>query len=221
MRKVQFLTIAVFMITTGVVQSQTRTALGLALGGSYNIHSGSGLPKTATGVGFVGGLQIDVSFSKAFALLTTVYAYDNRIGGYTRDVTIDGIDFTDEHSVTIAYAGIEPLLKYTMPDDRFYLLAGPSIGFKVEAQGDDIQTTSTPTTGFPDGYSYQSTYEPPDINTRFEFNVGAGYMFKIDGQSRLTTQLTFAYGLNKVEKNVDWRINSFRLIAALEFDVFQ
>jgi hypothetical protein len=221
MRKLKILGYAVLLISTGIVQAQTKMALGLALGGSYNVHTGSGLPKTATGVGFVGGVQIDVSFTKSFALLTTVYAYDNRIGSYTRDVTIDGIDFTEENTVTIAYAGIEPLLKFSMPDDRFYLLAGPSIGFKVQAQEDDTQTTTTPATGFPNGYSYQSTYEPADINTRFEFNVGGGYVFRIDAQSRLTTQLTFAYGLNKIEKNVNWSINSIRLIAGLEFDVFQ
>jgi hypothetical protein len=221
MRKMKILGYAVLLISTGIVQAQTRTAIGLALGGSYNVHTGSGLGKTATGVGFVGGVQVDMSFSKSFALLTTVYAYDNRIGGYTRDVTINGIDFTEDNSVTLAYAGIEPLLKFSMPDDRFYFLAGPSIGFKVQAHGENTQTTSTPATGFPYGYSYQTAYDPSDINTRFELTVGGGYVFRIDAQSRLTTQLTFAYGLNNVEKNVDWRISSIRLIGGLEFDVFQ
>ena len=221
MLKMKMLGFAILILSASVLQAQKKMSLGLVLGGSYNIHTGSGLAKTATGVGFVGGVQMDVSFTKALGLLTTVYAYDNRIGGTTRDVMIDGIVFTDVTSVTIAYAGIEPLLKYTMPDDRFYFVAGPSIGFKVEAHGEDTQTTTTPATGFPDGYSYQSTYKPADVNTRFEFNVGAGYVLKIDGQTRLTTQMIFAHGLNNIEKNVDWRINSVRLIASLEFDVFQ
>ncbi len=221
MRKMLVLSFVLVLVGASTAHAQTKMALGLALGGGYNIHSGSNLAKPATGVGFAGGVQIDVSFTKSLALLTTVYAYDNRMGSYTHDVTIDGIDFSDDNSVTIAYAGIEPLLKFTMPDDRFYVVAGPSIGFKVEAKGEDTQTTTTPAAGFPYGYSYQTTYEPPDINTRFELNVGGGYVFRIDGQSRLTTQLTFAYGLNNIEKNVDWRINSVRLIAGLEFDIAQ
>jgi hypothetical protein len=203
------------------LHAQTKTAVGFVLGGSYNIHTGSNLAKAATGVGFVGGAQIDLSFSKSLALRTTVYVYDNRIGSYTHDITINGIDFTEDNTLTIAYAGIEPLLKFTMPDDRFYIVGGPSIGFKVQAEGESTQTTTTPAAGFPNGYSYQSTYEPQDINMRFEFNVGGGYVFRIDGQSRLTTQLTFAYGLNNVEKNVDWRLSSIKLIAGIEFYIFQ
>ena len=221
MRKMLVLSFVLVLVGASTAHAQTKMALGFALGGNYNIHTGSNLAKTATGVGFVGGVQIDVSFTKSLALLTTVYAYDNRIGSYTHDVTIDGIAFSDDNSVTIAYAGIEPLLKFAMPDDRFYVVAGPSIAFKVQARGENTQTTTTPATGFPYGYSYQATYEPPDINTRFELNVGGGYVFRIDGQSRLTTQLTFAYGLNNIEKNVDWRINSIRLIAGLEFDILQ
>ena len=219
MSKIKILSCLALLMSTCIVQAQTRTSIGLALGGSYNVHSGSGLAKTATGVGFVGGVQLDLAFSRPFAVLTTLYVYDNRLGNYTRDVTINGIPFTEENSVTLAYAGIEPLLKFSMPDDRFYFLVGPNIGFKVEAHGETTQTTSTPATGFPYGYSYQSSYEPSDINTRFELTAGGGYVFRIDAQSRLTTQLTLEYGLNKVEKNVDWRITSIRLIGGLEFDI--
>ena len=214
--------IAVMFASACIVHAQTKMAVGLALGGSFNIHTGADLQKTGTGTGFVGGGQIDLSFSKSLGLLTTFYAYDNRIGKYTNTLTQGGLDYSLDVSVTIAYAGVEPLLKFTMPDVRFYFVAGPSIGFMVQGQSEVTTTITTPGYSYSTGYSYQTTTNDlQNINTRLELTLGGGYVFKIDGQSRLTTQLSFTYGLNSIEKNVDWRINSIRLIAGLEFDVFQ
>ena len=222
MRKMLVLSVAVVLVGAGTVMGQTKMALGLALGGSYNMHTGSVLQKTGTGAGFVAGGQIDLSFTKSLALLTTFYGYDNRIGQYTRTETQAGIDYSFDFSVTVAYAGVEPLLKITMPDNRFYVTAGPSIGFKVDGKSDVTTTITTPGYSFSNGYSSQTTSSAlTDINTRFELHFGTGYIIVIDGQSRLVTQLSFAYGLNNVQKNVDWRINSIRLIAGLEFDVFR
>jgi hypothetical protein len=202
--------------------AQKPMAVALTLGGSYNLHTGADLQKTGSGVGFVGGAQLDVPLSGSLDLLTGVYAYDNRIGNYTHTLTQGGIDYSLDVTVTVAYAEVEPMLKYTMPDKRFFLVAGPSVGFKVEGQSEVTTTILTSGYSFSNGYSYQTTTnELQDINTRFELHAGAGYVFTIDRQSRLTTQLTFGYGLNNVEKNVDWRINSIRLIAGLEFDIFQ
>lgn len=222
MRKMLVVSIAVMFASACIVHAQTKMAVGLALGGSFNIHTGADLQKTGTGTGFVGGGQIDLSFSKSLGLLTTFYAYDNRIGDYTHTLTQGGIDYLFDVSVTIAYAGVEPLLKFTMPDNRFYFVAGPSIGFMVQGKSQVTSTITTPGYSFPNGFSSQTaTNDLTDINTRFDFNLGGGYVFRIDSQSRLTTQLSFTYGLNNIEKNVDWRINSIRLIAGLEFDVFQ
>ena len=222
MRKTLVIGFAVLLVNAGVVVGQTKMALGLALGGSYNFHTGSVLQKTGTGAGFVGGGQIDLSFTKSLALLTTFYAYDNRIGAYTRTETVDGLDYSLDLSVTVVYAGVEPLLKITLPDYRFYVVVGPSIGFMVQGKSEVTTTITTPGYTFSNGYSFQTTTSDlADVNTRFEVNLGGGYVFAVDGQSRITTQLSFAYGLNNIEKNVDWRINSVRLIVGLEFDVFR
>ena len=222
MRKRLVLIIAILLVFAGALPAQTKVALGLVVGGNYNVHTGSDLQKTGTGVGFVGGGQIDISFSKSIGLLTTIYAYDNRIGKYTYPVSSGGVDYSVDVSVTVAYAGVEPLLKFTMPDDRFFFVAGPSIGFKVAGQSEVTATVTTPGYSYSNGFASQTTTNDlQDINTRFELNAGAGYAFKIDPQSRLTSRLMIAYGLTNVEKNVDWRINSIRLVAALEFDLHQ
>ena len=220
MKSPLLLTLIYCALCVNSAAGQTKLALGLVLGGSFNIHTGSSLQKTATGVGFVGGGQADLSFSKSLALLTTIYGYDNRLGSYSHDLSQDGVDFTADVSTTIAYAGIEPLLKFSFPDDRFYLVAGPNIEFKITGRSDVDMTINTPGYSFPDGYPVQSTsYDVTDVNTRFELTFGGGYVFKIDPTSRLTAQLSFGYGLNQVAKNSDWRISSIRAVAVLEFDI--
>jgi hypothetical protein len=222
MRNALVLILIAVLVGASTVHAQARTAVGFVIGGNYNIHSGAALQKTGIGVGLVAGGQLDISFTKSLALLTTIYGYDNRIGNYTQTLTQGGVDYSLDVSVTVAYAGVEPLLKITMPDIRFYIVAGPSIAFKVEGQSEVNTTITTPGYAFPSGYTSQtSSGDIADAKTRFELNFGGGYIFRIDQQSRLTTQLSFTYGLNTVQKNVDWRVNSIRLIAGLEFDVFQ
>jgi hypothetical protein len=215
--------VCIFTLVLGsivLLGAQTKIAVGLAVGGSYNVHTGADLQKTGTGFGFAGGGQLDIAFTKSLGLLTTIYAYDNRIGNYTHTMTQGGLDYSANVTVTIAYAAIEPLLKYTMPDKRFYLVVGPYIGFKVDGQSEVITTILTPGYSFSNGFSYVTTStDLQDINTRFEVAFGGGYAFTIDPTSRLTAQLTAGYGLNDVQKNVNWRINSIRLIAGLEFDL--
>jgi len=222
MRKMQILSFTIVLLAAGTTHAQTKMALGLALGGSYNTHTGSVLEKTASGVGLVGGGQIDLSFTKSLGLLTTIYVYDNRLGKSTYALTEGGIDYSLDASVTVAYAGVEPLLKFTFPDIRFYIVAGPNIGFKVEGQSVVNATITTPGYSFSNGYASQTTKSDlADVNTRFELSLGGGYVFAIDKQSRLTTQVSVAYGLNTIQKSVDWHISSIKLIAGLEFDVFQ
>jgi hypothetical protein len=212
--------VLMLLSSIALLGAQTKIAVGLALGGSYNVHTGSNLQKTGTGFGFAGGGQLDISFTKSLGLLTTIYAYDNRIGNYIHTMTQGGLDYSADVTVTIAYAAVEPLLKYTMPDKRFYLVVGPYIGYKVDGRSEIITTILTPGYSFSNGFSYVTTSSDlQDVNLRFELAFGGGYAFAIDPTSRLTAQLTAGYGLNDIEKNVNWRINSIRLIAGLEFDL--
>jgi hypothetical protein len=221
----QLRAIVAIAITLGAVSrisAQTKFAAGLVVGGSYNMHTGAALQKSGSGVGFAGGGELNIAFDKAFGIQTTAYVYDNRVGSYTHELSEGGIDYSADVAVTIAYAELEPLLKYTMPDKRFYLLAGPSVGFKVDGQSEIVTSILTPGYSFSNGFTYQTTTsELRDILMRVELIFGGGYSFAIDNQSRLNGQLTIGYGLTNIEKNVDWRINSIRLVAVLEFDIFR
>jgi hypothetical protein len=214
--------IVILLGAVSTLSAQTKFAAGLVVGGSYNMHTGSALQKSGSGVGFAGGGDFTIAFDNAFGIQTTVYAYDNRVGSYSHDLSLAGIDYSADVAVTIAYAEIEPKLKYTMPDKRFYFVMGPNIGIKVDGHSEVTTTILTSGYSFSNGLAYQTTAnELTDVSTRLELIFGGGYSYAIDGQSRLVGQLTIGYGLTNIEKNVDWRINSIRLVGVLEFDIFR
>jgi hypothetical protein len=54
---------------------------------------------------------------------------------------------------------------------------------------------------------------------RFALKVGAGYDIPIARNIDVSPQVTFAYGLTKVQSDVSWRILSIYAGASVRFDV--
>lgn len=152
MKKVSLvLLVGVCLVLATTAQAQFKMAIGPAIGLNFNIHSGSDLDKTGTGVGLVVGGQADMSFSKSLGLLTTLYFYDNRSGSFSQTGSQGGVNYTVDVSASVAYFEIEPLFKFTLPDAPIYFVAGPALGFNVEGESEAKTTVTTPGYYFPGG----------------------------------------------------------------------
>jgi hypothetical protein len=185
-------------------QAQFKLAIGGIMGLNLSIHSGSDLQSTGSGIGFAIGGQADMSFTRNIGLVTTLYFYDGRGGSYS--FTTQGV--TADYSASVGYFEIEPLFKYTLPTAPIYIIGGPSLGFAVQ---NSYSVTAPGYTG--------SKGTITEMNTRFELKAGAGYIYPLSRDMRLNGQLTFGYGLTNVQSNVNWKILSFGLHTAIEFDV--
>ena len=202
------------MILASTAQAQLQTAVGVAVGMNYNMHSGADLPTNAKGVGVVIGGQADVSLGKWTGVLTTV-GFDNRIGKYSASGTLSGYAYTEDVDVTVAYLSIEPLFKYVIPDRPWFIVTGPFLGIPVQGKSQTVVTTP----GFAiDGYessTIKTTIE--NMKMRFEWKAGAGYFIPIDKKTVIAFRLTYAHGFTDVQKGMDWRVNSITFLGSINF----
>lgn len=202
------LVVCLCLVFVSTVQAQFKMAIGPAMGLNFNIHSGSDVQETGTGVGFAIAGQADMSFTKSLGLLTSFYFYDNRSGSYSQTQSSYYGSYTQNVSASLAYFEIEPLFKYTLPQAPIYIVAGPSLGFNVESSYEYKAT----------GYQTQKG-TLKDMNTRFELKAGGGYIYPLSKDMRINGQLTFGYGLTNVQQDVKWKVLSFGVLASIEFDV--
>jgi hypothetical protein len=200
-----------------MAQAQIEMSVGVAVGTNYSNHSGSDLPKTATGLGLIIGGQTEVSFTKSLGIVTTI-SYDNRIGYYSDNGSDLGIDFTEDVLLSASYISIEPMFKYVFPNRLFYVVSGPCLGIAVQGKSETTTNIVTPGYSFPNGYATQTvkgTLE--NMNSRFEWKVGAGYAYQIDKTTSVNLQVTYGHGLTRVAKDLDWKVSSLTLLGSFEF----
>ena len=199
-------------------QAQFKMAIGPAIGLNYNIHTGSDLPKSGSGVGLAIAGQADMSFSKTVGLLFSIYFYDNRSGSYAE--TESGVSSygpfttTRDYSASIAYLEIETLFKANLEAAPIYFVVGSSIGFDIESSYE--KKTSYQGTNWP---SYTDKGSIDNMNARFELKAGGGYVLPLSKSMQINSQLTFGYGPTNVIEDTKWRILTFGLLASIEFDV--
>jgi len=213
MKKLSFaVIICLILVTAFTAQAQFKLAIGGITGFNLSIHSGSDVQSTGTGLGFAIGGQADMSFSKNIGIVTTLYFYDGRGGSYTNSYNYYGTNYTSDVSASVGYFEIEPLFKYTLPSAPIYIIGGPSIGFAVQ-NSYDVKTS---------GQSASQKGTLQDMNARFELKAGAGYTYYVISRDlRLNGQFTFGYGVSNVQSNVNWKIMTFALHTAIEFDVIK
>lgn len=211
--------ILLVMIVSFPVNAQFKLGLKPVMGLNFNIHSGSDLPQSGSGVGFVFGGQADMEFSKNIGLLAGLIFYDNRSGSYSATASEGGVSYTDDVSSSLAYFQIESLFKYTLPSN-IYFVAGPVLGFNVESEGERTVTLTTPGYSFPGGgTSQKSKSSIKDTQVRFELKMGAGYEIPLTRSIDVVPQVTFGYGLTNVVKDVKWKILTFQAVVGVKFRV--
>jgi len=158
-----------------------------------------------------------LSFTRSLGVVTTI-SYDNRIGYYSNSGSDSGIDFTEDVFLAASYISIEPLFKYVFPNRLFYVVSGPCLGIAVQGKSETTTNIVTPGYSFPNGFATQTVNGTVEnMNSRFEWKVGAGYAYQIDKTTRLNLQLTYGHGLTNVAKDLDWKVRSLTLLGSFEF----
>ncbi len=194
--------------------SQFRLKVGPALGMNFNLHSGSDI-ESGNGFGIAFGGYADMNFTPTIGLIGGISFYDNRSGSYTES----GSDpyygnYTVDVSGSLAYFQLESLFKLQIPNDNFFFVFGPVVGFNIQSQAES--TISLP------AYNYTSKTSKAtikDTQVRFELKTGAGYDIPVTKFIIISPQLTFGYGLTDVVKDVKWKIMTFQLLAGVKFNL--
>ena len=211
MKKAITTAVALIFLFTLPLSAQFKLGLEPALGFNFNLHSGSDLPESGSGVGIVFGGYAHMMFSKNIGMIAGLTFYDNRSGSYSSTQAYQGVNVTSDVSASLAYFQIESLFKYAMPSG-FYFVAGPVLGFNVESEGEVKQSAP----------GYQSSTSKSTIKetlVRFELKAGAGYEIPISKSIAIVPQVTFGYGLTNVVKDVKWKIMTFQALCGVKFDL--
>jgi hypothetical protein len=212
MRRIMLVGCAIIcLLVAQQASGQFKMSVGPAVGLNFNMHSGSDLPQSGTGMGLVLAGQADMTFAKTLGLVTSLYFYDGRGGSYS--MSSGGANY--DVSASVSYFEIEPLLKIKLPTSPVYFVAGPSLGFNLTGEGD--VTVTTPGYTFTGGSKTQKQ-TLQNMNTRFELKAGAGTSFPM-GAFNLEPRVTFGFGLTNVQQNVAWKIMTFQGMVAVSFNV--
>lgn len=213
---------------------QFRMKLGPQIGLNFNLHNGSDLKESGSGFGFVFGGQVDMNFSSNIGLITNLQFYDNRSGSNEEESSNQYQDnqgnpvtstVTDEQDISLAYFLIEPLFKLSIPQSGFYFFAGPSLGFNVEGSFERTVTETLPDPyTFNDG-SNKSTAKSKgsikDLLARVELKLGSGMDIPIGTGMYISPQLSFGYGITKVQEDVSWRVMTAQALVAFKFSLIR
>jgi hypothetical protein len=190
------------------------------MGMNFNIHSGSDLDATGTGVGFVIGADAYLGFSPNLGMISRLSFYDNRSGSRTKDGTQGGVNYTVETSASVAYFQFEELFLFKLPQIGIFFFGGPGFGINVEGSGEATTKITSPGVTFQDGSTSQKAKSTiKDMLVRFELKFGGGYEIPLSRSMVLAPQLSFGLGLTKVVSDVSWRIMTIQVIVPLKFAI--
>ena len=191
---------------------QFSMKIGPITGMNFNIHSGSDLSETGTGIGFMIGSEADMMFNPTIGIIARLIFYDNMSGSTSSSGNYYGVNYTQDNSASVGYFTIDALFKFEIPHSGFYFFAGPSFGIPVEGQ---IETTISAS-----GYQDQKTKASiKDQTARFALKIGSGYDIPIARGMDISPNVSFGLGLTKVMSDVSWRIISIHAGATLKFRV--
>lgn len=211
-----FLVLFCLIAFTSQSNAQFKLKLGPTLGMNFNLHTGSDLPESGSGFGFLFGGTLDMEFTPMIGLITNMQFYDNRSGDYDITGTVQGISYTVENSASLSYFMIEPLFKLSIPNSGFYFAMGPAIGFNLSGEFEQRITSQNDQVTFQDG-STKSKSTIRNTLARFEVKLGAGYDIPLGGITELTPQVSFGYGLTNVREDFEWKVLTIQASLSAKF----
>jgi Outer membrane protein beta-barrel domain len=216
----------IFLLNANFVFPQVK--LGPDVGLNINFNHGDEIQNGA-GVGLVVGCQIDLSFTKVFAFVLNSEFYDNRSGNFKTEDTRRALDsqgrsvlisIINDESQSIAYLGLEPLIKI-QTGKGFHFLAGPAFSFNVQ-KNFEIKIHETLPPGYdgtgagilnPDAIvagSYKS------LPLRISLKLGMGWDISA-GIIDVTPQIFYDLGLNNTKPDLAWKISTLQFLAGIKF----
>lgn len=168
------LAFSILFFMSANILAQTTVAIGPRVTGNFNIYNQKGLVGTWNGIGVGFGPTVDVSFGKRLGIMVNVTAFDMR--NFSRSVTQNNV--TTDQSLTLSYLAIDPMFKVEF--SGFYMVAGPSLGIKLNSSGEQTQTQT----------GQNPVIAPIEIETKsivFDIVAGTGYTFKLSSDMGLGT----------------------------------
>ena len=184
---------------TNAVKAQVQFSVGPGVGFNYAVHSSSESNDTYSYFGALVTSQIDMQFSRKFALLLWVDFYS--------DMSLTQKSAYQQYKYNINYFQLAPTLKYCIPGSPFYLYAGP--GFGIKTIGTEKMNS---------GGNY--TEEIPNMTTRIDFRFGAGYEFFLSNKFTLTPFAGFNTAMNEVTTDSKWQISALQAGLVLRYNFF-
>ncbi len=202
------ITLSIIFLFSFSICAQTSVSIGPRVTGNMNIYNQKGLTGTWNGIGVGFGPTVDVTFGKHIGLMVNLTAFDMR--NFSSSQTQGNT--TVESALTLSYLAIDPMFKAEF--SGFYMVAGPSLGIKLNSSGENTQTVT--------GQAPQ--INPINIETksiRFDITTGVGYTFKLSSDMGLGTDflvyipLTDTYNTPGVSNS----IFSMKLGVSLKFKI--
>ena len=165
--KNRFATLSVFallLFATANTCLAQDILLGPRLTGNFNIYNQKGLTGTWNGIGIGIGGTVDISFSRHIGIMTNLTFFDMR--SFSNSISAN--DQTVDNSLSLSYISLDPMFKAEF--SGFYMVAGPSLGIKINSSGEKTttQTGQTPNV---------QTLNLETKSVRFDIAAGTGYTF--------------------------------------------
>jgi hypothetical protein len=162
-----------FFLSANIL-AQTSVMIGPRVTGNFNIYNQKGLTGTWNGIGVGFGPTVDVTFGKHLGIMVNVTVFDMR--NFSNSQTANNV--ITESAYSLSYLAIDPMFKTEF--SGFYMIAGPSLGIKLNSSGEVTQTTT----------GQAPVIQPQNLETksiRFDIAVGTGYTFKLSSDMGLGT----------------------------------
>jgi len=211
MKKVLFLSILFLVAFSSASFAQFKMALGPFLGVNYNFYSGTVIDnsnRSYNGAGLSVGAQADMQFTPVIGMLITLNAYDmmNASGSLVQQ------DVTTVQTFSIAYATLNPALKFSIPGTGLGFFAGPGIGFKMSGSSESYQMSQGVRT------EISPKNDIMNMNMRINGQIGMSYDFDLKTMY-ITPYFLFDYGFNGIQQNVEWYASGIKFGVVFKFSV--
>ena len=170
----QIFVFTIFLLLTTNILAQTTVMIGPRVTGNFNIFNQKGLTGTFNGIGVGFGPTVDVTFGRNLGIMVNLTAFDMR--NFSNSQTSNNVNV--ESAYSLSYLAIDPMFKAEF--SGFYMVAGPSLGIKLNSSGEVTQTVT----------GQAPVVQAQNLDTksrRFDIAVGTGYTFKLSPSMGLGT----------------------------------
>lgn len=203
-----FLALSLIFLLSSSIFAQTTVMIGPRVTGNFNIFNLKNSTGTYNGIGVGFGPTVDVTFGKHIGIMVNMTAFDMR--NFSNSQTIQNT--TVESAYSLSYLVLDPMFKAEF--SGFYMVAGPSLGIKLNSSGEITQSAS--------GQAPVIQPDNPDTKSiRFDIAVGTGYTFKLSSDMGLGTDFLVNIPLSDTY-NLPGRSNSIftmKLGVSLKFKI--